>query len=130
MQQSGKPPEMIKEVAFVGYPVTDVARARPFYENLLGLTPSEEHMLDGGKAWIEYDIAGVSLAISDAWQPSGQSGPSVALEVDDIDKTLTRLTSGGAPVYLEKIESPVCWLAVVGDPDGNSLTIHQRKSSS
>jgi len=27
-QQSRKPPDMIKEVAFVGYPISDVARAR------------------------------------------------------------------------------------------------------
>jgi predicted enzyme related to lactoylglutathione lyase len=120
---------MVKEVAFVGYPVTDVARARAFYTNLLGRPPSEDLALEGGKVWIEYDIAGVALAISNTWQPSGQSGPGVALEVDDIDKTLAKLKSDGAPVYLEKIESPVCWLAVVGDPDGNSLTIHQRKPS-
>jgi predicted enzyme related to lactoylglutathione lyase len=118
---------MIKEVAFVGYPVTDVTRARAFYENLLELKPSEENAMEGGKVWIEYDIAGVSLAISDAWEPSGQSGPSVALEVDDIDQTLARLVAGGAPLLLEKTESPVCWLAVIGDPDGNALIIHQRK---
>ncbi len=121
---------MIKEVAFVGYPVTDVARARAFYENLLELKPSEENALESGKTWIEYEIAGVSLAISDTWEPSGQSGPSVALEVDDIDQALARLVAGGAPLLLEKTESPVCWLAVIGDPDGNALIIHQRKSSS
>jgi predicted enzyme related to lactoylglutathione lyase len=121
---------MIKEVAFVGYPITDVARARAFYENALGLKLSEDHTLEGGKVWIEYDIAGVSLALSDTWQPSGQSGPSIAPEVEDIDQTLAGLISGGVPVYLQKIESPVCWLAVVGDPDGNALVIHQRKLSS
>ena len=31
---------MIKEVAFIGYPVTDVARARAFYEGFLGLQVS------------------------------------------------------------------------------------------
>lgn len=30
----------IKEFAFVAYPLTDIARARKFYEGALGLTPS------------------------------------------------------------------------------------------
>jgi hypothetical protein len=35
---------MIKEVAFVGYPISDVARARAFSdENSLGLKLSKEH---------------------------------------------------------------------------------------
>ena len=120
---------MIKEVAFVSYPVTDIARTCAFYENLLELKPNEEQILGGGKMWIERDIAEVSRAISDTWPPSGQSGPSVALEVDDVDQPLARLASGDAPVDLEEIESPVCWLASIGDPDGNALPIHQRKSS-
>jgi len=129
-QQSRKPPDMIKEVAFVGYPISDVARARAFDENSLGLKLSEEHTFEGGKVWIKHDIAGVSLALSDTWQHSGESGPSIALEVDETDQTLAGLISSGAPGYLQKIESPLCWLAVVGGPDGNALTIHQRKSSS
>ena len=48
--------------------------------------------------------------------------------VDAIDETLAKLVAGGSPVYLKK--SPFCWLIIHGDPDGNSLTIHQRKSSS
>jgi len=51
-------------------------------------------------------------------------------EVDDIDETLAKRGAGGSPVYLGKMESAVCWLAVVRDLSGSSLTIHQRKSSS
>jgi extradiol dioxygenase family protein len=44
-----------KEIAFVAYPVTDIARARQFYEGVLNLTPNaplqSEH-----PHWIEYDI--------------------------------------------------------------------------
>ena len=28
---------------------------------------------------------------------------------------------------METIESPVCWMAVVTDPDGNKILLHQRK---
>ena len=45
----------ITEVAFIAYPVSDINRAREFYENLLGLQPGEfNHELEGmpGKYWI------------------------------------------------------------------------------
>jgi catechol 2,3-dioxygenase-like lactoylglutathione lyase family enzyme len=41
----------IKAIGFVGIPVTDLKRARAFYEDVLGLRTSDEMM--GGK-WIEY----------------------------------------------------------------------------
>jgi catechol 2,3-dioxygenase-like lactoylglutathione lyase family enzyme len=46
----------VTESAFTGYPVTDMPRARAFYEGVLGLKPAStfEHE---GKHWIEYDIA-------------------------------------------------------------------------
>ena len=76
----------VKEIAFVGYPVTDIERARDFYGRILGLECTMDHAIDDeGLRWIEYDIGESALAISNAWPPSGQSGPSAALEVEDID---------------------------------------------
>jgi len=43
----------IKSIAFVGIPVTDMERARKFYEGVLGLKMSDE--MGHGK-WIEYAI--------------------------------------------------------------------------
>ena len=43
----------IKGIGFVAIPVTDMKRARSFYEDVLGLRTSEEMM--GGK-WIEYAV--------------------------------------------------------------------------
>ena len=116
----------ITEIAFVGYPVTDLDRARDFYERILGL----EETMDGTEGdirWIEYDIGPGTLAISNAWPPSGQSGPTAALEVKDLDAALAQLRSEGVPFKVETMETPVCGFAVVADPDGNDLTIHQRK---
>src|SRR5215468_11128444 len=39
--------QMIKEIAFTGSSVTDIKRARTFYEHVLGLKPAEE--MAGGK---------------------------------------------------------------------------------
>ena len=43
----------IKEIGFVAIPITDIPRARKFYEGILGLQVSDEMM--GGK-WIEYTV--------------------------------------------------------------------------
>jgi predicted enzyme related to lactoylglutathione lyase len=81
---------MIKEIAFTGSSVTDMKRARAFYEDVLGLRVNEE--MAGGK-WIEYQVGGGIFAITNIdpnWTPSSQ-GTAVAFEVDDLDKTIAGL---------------------------------------
>jgi predicted enzyme related to lactoylglutathione lyase len=117
----------IKEIAFTGYPVTDIPRARAFYEGLLNLVPSTTFEQEG-KSWIEYDVGPSTLAISNmaqAWRPSAD-GPSVALEVEHFAQAIETLRAAGVKFVLEPMDSSVCWLAIVSDPDGNSLAIHQR----
>lgn len=122
----------IKDIAFIGYPVTDVARARDFYENILGLTATMAHEFpkeDGGSMWwIEYEVNGVAVALSDAWPPSGQSGPSLAFEVDDLDAWSQALKSKNVEFEFDIMDTPVCRFFSFRDPDGNSLTMHQHKA--
>ena len=117
----------VTEIAFTGYPVTDMPRARAFYEGLLGLKPSVSFEQEG-KHWIEYDIAGAALGITNMvpyWAPS-PSGPSIALEVADFDVALADLRTAGVKFLVQPYASPVCHMAVVADPDGNSICIHHR----
>lgn len=123
------PKIQITEIAFTGYPVTDMTRARAFYENVLNLKTGQvfEHE---GRAWVEYDIGPATLAITnmaqEQWKPSDQ-GPSAALEVADFDAAVGVLRAAGVRFSLEPTDSGVCRLAVVLDPDGNAIAIHQRK---
>jgi predicted enzyme related to lactoylglutathione lyase len=48
--------------------------------------------------------------------------------VDDFAAAIARLTENGCPFRVEPLETPVCHMAIVSDPDGNSLVIHGRKS--
>ena len=117
--------------AFTGYPVTDLARARAFYEGVLGLKPGT--LWEGeGKGWIEYELGDSTLAISngagDQWQPSSQ-GPSIALEVADFPATVAAFRAANVKFVGEPFEFPSCHLAVVQDPDGNRLVIHQKKGA-
>lgn len=116
----------IKNIAFLGIPVTDVSRARKFYEEVLGLAVSDEMM--GGK-WIEYAVEDNTLAIANVgeqWKPSDQ-GTSAALEVEDFDEAINQLRDAGARFAAEPFETPCCHMAVVQDPDGNKLIIHKLK---
>ncbi len=117
----------ITAIAFTGYPVTDMPRARAFYEGLLGLKPSATFG-EGDKLWIEYDIAGATLGITNMapnWKPSAD-GPSAVLEVADFEATITALRAAAVKFHLEPFASPVCHMAIITDPDGNCLGIHHR----
>ena len=117
----------IKEIAFTGYQVTDVPRARQFYEEVLGLNPAMVHELDGhpGKYWIEYEIDDGAIAISNMWEPDSNSGPSIAFEVDDFDTAMAELKEAGVNIVADRIESPSCKFSLITDPDGNGITIHK-----
>ena len=117
---------MITEIAFTGIPVTDINRARAFYEDVLGLKVSDEMM--GGK-WIEYAVGDDTLAIANVgeqWVPSDQ-GTGAAFEVEDFDEAIKRLKDRHVRFAAEPFETPCCYMAVVQDPDGNKLMIHKLK---
>ena len=38
-----------------------------------------------------------------------------------------KLKERGVTFDMEKMETPVCWMAQFRDPDGNKLVIHKRK---
>jgi predicted enzyme related to lactoylglutathione lyase len=113
-------------IAFTGIPVTDIKRARAFYEGVLGLKPSADFS-EG--VWIEYEIGSDTLAIGsvgDQWKPSAD-GTSVAIEVENFEEAIKDLKAAGARFDTESVESPVCRMAVVQDPDGNKIIIHKLK---
>jgi predicted enzyme related to lactoylglutathione lyase len=115
----------IKAIAFVGIPVTNMNRAREFYEGVLGLLPDSEMT---GEHWTEYRIGSGTLALAcvgEQWKPSND-GTSAALEVDNLDAAIARFEQ--RKVSYDKVESPVCRMAVIEDPDGNKLIIHKLKS--
>lgn len=115
----------IKNIAFVGIPVTDMKRAREFYEDMLGLQPDPEMT---GEHWTEYSIGEATLAIAcvgEQWKPSND-GTSAALEVENLEEAIARFEE--RKLAYDKVDSPVCRMAIVEDPDGNKLIIHKLKS--
>ena len=69
----------VTEIAFAEYPVTDLKRARQFYEGALGLKPARTFGNET-EAWIEYDIGPGTLSITNMapqWKPSSGGGSVV-----------------------------------------------------
>ena len=121
----------VTEIAFSVYPVTDLKRARAFYEATLGLKPGMVYEGEG-VGWIEYEIGPGVVAIgagSENFKPSSNGG-SVALEVGDFDQAIQELKNAGTKFVIEPLDFPGCRMAAVLDPDGNTITIHRRKTAS
>src|SRR5665213_4605905 len=118
---------MITEIAFTGTPVTDIKRAREFYEGVLGLKPA---MDSNGGMWVEYEVGNGTFGIGcygDVWKPS-EDGTCIAVELDNLDAEVARLKSRGVKFSMEPTDSPVCRFAILCDPDGNRIMIHKRKA--
>lgn len=118
---------MISEIAFTGTPVTDLKRARAFYEGVLGLKPTME---SAHGMWVEYDLGGGTFGIGcygDIWKPS-RDGTCIAFEADDFDAEISRLRSKGVTFAMEPKPLPNCTMAIIQDPDGNQILIHKRKA--
>ena len=119
-------PVTIQNIAVIGIPVTDIKRAREFYEGVLGLKLSEEM---GQGHWVEYAIGDCVLALAnfpDQWKPSPE-GTSIALEMENFDEAIKQLKDRRVVFDTEPFESPCCHRAGVQDPDGNKLIIHKLK---
>src|SRR5690348_12345508 len=104
---------LIKKIAFTMYPVSDMKRARDFYEKTLQLIPGA--VWDEG-AWVEYDLPGggcfALTTLAKDVMPSANAGGSVAFEVENLDELVARLKAAAVKMKLDIFETPVCRLAV------------------
>jgi len=116
-----------KAVDFVSYSVTDMDRAEAFWRQLLGLDVEVARGAPGTRAngYMELDAGGVAIGL--VAMPQIHPNGIVALAVDDVGEAVEELRGKGVKIAMEMIESPVCWMAVVADPDGNQVLLHQRK---
>jgi predicted enzyme related to lactoylglutathione lyase len=111
---------MIKKVAFIGHPVRDMARAKEFYGEVLGLEKTAEYE----DKWCEFDTPeGKSIAL-DTFSPEG-SPPYLALETDDIDAEIARMKDRGVKVVMDIQDNKVCKMAMIEDGEGTKLMLHQ-----
>lgn len=106
--------------------VTDLAKSRSFYVDLLGLpVAGQSEML------IEFfpgavTTLGVSLALHEDARSLVGRHTGISLKIDDIVEVCERLKNGGAH-FVEPLESsPWGKMAVVQDFDGNMIALVDR----
>lgn len=114
----------VSGVDYTFFAVSDMQRSLAFYRDLLGI-PLARLILDGTWAEFEMDPGALVLGHGDSFTRPG--GGAVALAVDDAEAALEELKRAGVRVYWDFEETPVCYMAIVEDPDGNRIIIHQRK---
>jgi catechol 2,3-dioxygenase-like lactoylglutathione lyase family enzyme len=101
-----------KIIAFV--PITDWARARAFYEGVLGLRLVEEEKPFA----LVFDANGIMLRVTPGGEHKPAPGTVLGWEVEEIESTVERLTTAG-----------VVFLRYPGMNDGDPLGIWTSPSS-
>ncbi len=108
------------------YMIKDAARAIGFYRDALGLEPVTVYPENKGA---EYELAdGTTFGL---WEGGGavpfQPNNGILFAVDDLPAAVEAVKARGIPVLMEH-ETPVCFLAMFNDTEGNTITLHKRKS--
>ena len=114
----------VERTDFMSVPVTDMERARTFYEETLGMQNSSPDA-----AWPELQTGNVSLYLVDPTRIGGTFAPHsshIALRVSDVAAARATLEEAGVEFDGDILDTGVCHMAFFKDPDGNALMLHRR----
>jgi catechol 2,3-dioxygenase-like lactoylglutathione lyase family enzyme len=114
----------VERVDFVSFLTQDIARAKRFYAEMLGLEIETEDESD-----MEFRAGQVTLDIFDPasiGQPFAPSTGGLALRVPDVAAARAELEAKGVEFEGETRDTGVCHMAFFRDPDGNALVLHRR----
>lgn len=111
----------------------DLGSALTFYCDLLGGTVSYRFPAEGDPVYVTVEIGKSHLGLgADPASRRGVDGQRLSLWVyaHDCDEAVAGLRAAGVTIVQEPADQP--WgerMAVVNDPDGNTITIGQRPAS-
>ena len=117
----------VRAIDFIALSVADMDRAAMFYRDILGLDiPPGDAGHPMHAMWRELDTSPVTIALSLDAENAGKSG-GVGLAVPDVASAVAEVRASGHRVVMDVFDTPVCHMAIILDPDGNTLHLHQRK---
>ena len=108
-------------------PVSDLARASGFYEDLLQVTLKQESMNGMDMAIFPLNEGAVNgCLVSAPFLSPSSTGSVVYINVEGIfDEALTRAVSNGAEVVMPKMDiGPNGFIAHIMDSEGNRVGLH------
>ena len=114
----------VEKVDFVSVLTEDIARAKSFYGDTLGLELESE-----GETDLEFRLGQVTLDVFDPSSIGEQFAPSpagIAIRVPDVVVARTELEAKGVEFEGEIVHTSVCDMTFFKDPDGNALILHRR----
>ena len=114
----------VERVDFVSVLTRDIARARRFYSDVLGLEIESE-----GESDLEFSLGQVTLDVFDPSSTGQEFAPSpagIAIRVPDVAATRAELEARGVEFEGEIVHTGVCDMTFFKDPDGNALILHRR----
>lgn len=121
---------MIKHIAYVAYPAADVAATRAWYETNLGLVFAGAYVEDGEELYNEAHLdGGASFALmAPKWvEREAGTASGVVFEVENLDEAIGTLRDRGVATT-EVFDGPVCRQTTLRDPDGNKVTLHEKRA--
>ena len=110
-------------------PVSDLGRAKVFYEAILELELTESEMGPSKMAWFPMEMGGAgsagTLILADGYTPSLE-GTVVYLNVDAIDATLKKIEPAGGKVLMPRMDiGQHGFVAHFKDTEGNRVALHE-----
>jgi catechol 2,3-dioxygenase-like lactoylglutathione lyase family enzyme len=118
---------IVERTDFISVPVTDMARAKQFYGETLGL-PEIEHPEQGFPEYQLGENVSVYLIrmeeVGGAW--TAPHSAHVALRVPDVTEARKELEAKGVEFAGNILDTSVCHMAFFKDPDGNQFMLHRR----
>ena len=114
----------VERTDFMSVPVTDMERARTFYEETLGIRNTSPDA-----AWPEFQTGNVSLYLIDPKRIGiefSSHSAHIALRVPDVSEARAKLEAAGVGFDGDTLDTGVCHMAFFKDPDGNALMLHRR----
>ncbi|HEY5660371.1 MAG TPA: VOC family protein [Gaiellaceae bacterium] len=114
----------VEQVDFVSVLTQDIARAREFYGNTLGLPIETE-----GENDLEFTLGQVTLDVFDPSSIGQAFAPApagIAIRVPDVAASRAELEEKGVRFDGDIVDTGVCHFAFFKDPDGNQLMLHRR----
>ena len=114
----------VEQVDFVSVLTQDIARAKRFYGETLGLPIETE-----GDSDVEFTLGQVTLDVFDPASIGQEFAPSpagIAIRVRDVAAARAELEAKGVSFDGEIVDTGVCHFAFFKDPYGNALMLHRR----
>ncbi|HWB26709.1 MAG TPA: VOC family protein [Chitinophagaceae bacterium] len=112
--------------------VTDIGRAKKFYETIFGITMPEQEMMGMKMSFFPAEMTGKvsgGLVEGPMHKPSADGAKIYLNGNPDLQNVLAKIESAGGKVLMPKtkITDEIGYMAFFADTEGNTVALHSNK---